>query len=115
MVIIDATVRLVPGVLGDEYSPIEESFSEGLLEYPQYTRPREFMGRMVPAVLLSGDHQRIARWRRRRAIEQTFLKRRDLLNGAQLSKEELTLLEQWRKRAGEPRGSLKTIEDGEEL
>jgi tRNA (guanine37-N1)-methyltransferase len=114
MIIIDATARLVPGVLGDIYSPVEESFSEGLLEYPQYTRPREFMGRKVPAVLLSGDHQKVARWRRKRAIEQTFRKRRDLLDTAKLSEEECLWLARLRQKAGEFPESLKEIEDGEE-
>jgi tRNA (guanine37-N1)-methyltransferase len=114
MIIIDATARLVPGVLGDTYSPVEESFSEGLLEYPQYTRPREFMGRKVPAVLLSGDHQKVARWRRKRAIEQTFRKRRDLLDTAKLSEEECSWLARLRQKAGEFPESLKEIEDGEE-
>jgi len=79
MVVIDAVVRLVPGVLGDEKSTEEESFSGGLLEYPHYTRPREFRGMTVPEVLLSGNHQEIAKWRARQAVERTRARRKDLL------------------------------------
>jgi tRNA (guanine37-N1)-methyltransferase len=77
-VIIDAVSRLVPGVLGNENSALEESFSEGLLEYPQYTRPEKFRGMKVPEILLSGDHQRIREWRRRQSIELTRERRPDL-------------------------------------
>jgi tRNA (guanine37-N1)-methyltransferase len=80
-VIIDAAVRLIPGVLGSPDSLSEESFENGLLEYPQYTRPREFMGKVVPDVLLSGNHGRISRWRREQAIEATKARRPDLLEG----------------------------------
>ena len=97
MVVIDATARLVPGVLGDGYSSVEESFAQGLLEYPQYTRPREFMGRRVPAVLLSGDHKKIAQWRRRKALECTLAKRPDLLERAALSEEERALVDTSRR------------------
>ena len=79
MVLIDAVVRLLPGALGDESSIREESFQGGLLEYPQYTRPREFRGMTVPDVLLSGDHARIADWRREQAAERTRDRRPDLL------------------------------------
>jgi tRNA (guanine37-N1)-methyltransferase len=79
MVITDSVVRLLPGALGDEASPTEESFSEGLLEYPQYTRPREFRGMEVPEVLLSGDHAEIARWRQEQAVHRTAQRRPDLL------------------------------------
>ena len=71
MVVIDAVVRLIPGALGDEMSAVEESFENGLLEYPQYTRPREFRGMKVPEVLLSGDHRRIAEWRHRQSLLRT--------------------------------------------
>lgn len=80
-VIIDAAARLVPGVLGSPDSLNEESFENGLLEYPQYTRPREFMGKVVPDVLLSGNHGRISRWRREQAIAATKARRPDLLEG----------------------------------
>jgi tRNA (guanine37-N1)-methyltransferase len=79
MVIVDATVRLVPGALGDEESAREESFADGLLEHPQYTRPPEFRGMKVPDVLLSGHHAAVAQWRRRQARERTESKRKDLL------------------------------------
>ena len=79
MVILDACVRLLPGVMSAAESAIEESFSAGLLEYPHYTRPAEWQGRAVPGVLLSGDHAAIARWRRARAEETTRARRPDLL------------------------------------
>ncbi len=79
MVLIDAVVRLLPGALGDEESTTEESFSAGLLEYPHYTRPREFRGMVVPDVLLNGDHAKIERWRREEAVRRTRERRPDLL------------------------------------
>jgi len=79
MVLIDAVVRLLPGALGSETSALFESFSEGLLDYPQYTRPPEFRGLKVPEVLLSGNHAEIARWRKEAALEKTRRKRPDLL------------------------------------
>lgn len=79
MVMIDAVVRLLPGALGSETSAVFESFSEGLLDYPQYTRPPEFRGMKVPEVLLSGNHAEIARWRKEAALEKTRRKRPDLL------------------------------------
>ena len=78
MVIIDAVTRLLPGVLGDEQSAEEESFSNGLLEYPQYTRPAEYRGMRVPEILLSGNHEEIAKWRLQQAIERTRQRRPDL-------------------------------------
>lgn len=78
LVILDATVRLLPGVLGNEASPEDESFSSGLLEYPQYTRPAEFRGMVVPEVLLSGHHANVARWRRQQALVRTRARRPDL-------------------------------------
>ena len=78
MALIEAVVRLIPGVLGDGASPIEESFSEGLLEYPQYTRPQSFEGRDIPEVLLGGNHAEIARWRRQAAENLTKTRRPDL-------------------------------------
>lgn len=94
MVVMDAVVRLLPGVLGDCESPVEESFSEGLLEYPQYTRPAEFRGMEVPEVLRSGDHGRIAKWRREQSIIRTALRRPELLQQASLSAAEIALGEQ---------------------
>lgn len=79
LVLIDAVVRLLPGVLGCDESAIDESFTSGLLEYPQYTRPREYRGMQVPEVLLSGDHARIAEWRRQQSLERTQQRRPDLL------------------------------------
>ncbi len=79
MVILDACVRLIPGVMGKLESGAEESFESGLLEYPQYTRPREWEGRPIPEVLLSGDHAKIARWRREQALALTRARRPDLL------------------------------------
>ncbi len=84
MVIIDAVVRLLGGALGDETSAADESFSEGLLEYPQYTRPEEFRGMKVPDILLSGDHAKIAQWRRQQSIDRTKRLRPDLLKDDQV-------------------------------
>jgi tRNA (guanine37-N1)-methyltransferase len=85
MVLVDAVVRLLPGVLGHEDSAGDDSFSDGLLEYPQYTRPREFRGMSVPDVLLSGNHAEIDAWRRREAIKRTRLRRPDLLGPSDAS------------------------------
>ncbi|MEG0302050.1 tRNA (guanosine(37)-N1)-methyltransferase TrmD [Gordonibacter sp.] len=85
MVIIDAVVRKLPGVLGAETGALGESFADGLLEYPQYTRPAVFRGVEVPPVLLSGDHARVARWRRGMSLERTARLRPDLLDGVDLS------------------------------
>lgn len=81
VVVLEAVVRLLPGVLGNERSLVEESFASPLLEYPHYTRPREFGGWEVPDVLLSGDHERIRRWREKQAVERTRSRRPDLLEG----------------------------------
>lgn len=88
MVIVDAVTRLQPGVLASPASVEEESFSWGLLEYPQYTRPASFEGRDVPEILLSGDHKKIAQWRRLEAIRRTAIRRPDLLASADLTEEE---------------------------
>lgn len=85
MVIIDACVRLLPGVLGAAASLEEESFSSGGLEYPQYTRPREWEGRAIPEVLMSGDHARIAAWRQAKSLESTRTRRPDLLRARKLA------------------------------
>jgi len=84
LVLIDAVVRLLPGALGDETSAADESFVDGTLEYPQYTRPREFRGMGVPDVLLSGDHGKIAAWRREQSMERTLARRPDLLTRNEL-------------------------------
>ncbi|MDZ4167329.1 MAG: tRNA (guanosine(37)-N1)-methyltransferase TrmD [Coriobacteriia bacterium] len=88
LVIIDAVARLLPGALGDETSAEDESFNGGLLEYPQYTRPAEYRGMGVPPVLLSGDHARIAAWRRDQAVRRTAERRPDLIGKALLSPQE---------------------------
>ena len=93
MVVIDAVVRKLPGVLGDEGSAIDESFYDGLLEYPQYTRPASYRGLNVPEVLLSGNHAAIAKWRRQQAIERTARLRPDMLARANLSPEERAFLD----------------------
>ncbi len=93
LVVADAVVRLRPGVLGGEGAAERESFAGGLLEPPQYTRPEEFRGARVPAVLLSGDHARIARWRRAQALWRTWRARPDLLAGAELTQEDRRLVE----------------------
>src|SRR5258706_2622956 len=85
MVVIDAVARLVPGVLGNAKSPEEDSFSDGLLEYPQFTRPEEFRGMRVPEVLVSGDHERIQKWRREQSVSLTRERRPDLLAKAPLA------------------------------
>lgn len=92
LVVIDAVARLVPGVLGNEASPVDESFREGLLEYPQYTRPRMFLGMEVPEVLLSGNHEEIRRWRRKESIRRTILRRPDLMERFQPTKEDALLI-----------------------
>ena len=96
LVVIEAVARLVPGVLGNLDSLAEESFTGGLLEYPQYTRPAEIGGLKVPEVLLSGDHGRIARWRREQSLRRTFEQRPDLIDAADLSDEERDLVAAWR-------------------
>jgi tRNA (guanine37-N1)-methyltransferase len=93
LVVADAVIRVVPGVLGGEDAAARESFADGLLEPPQYTRPEEFRGARVPAVLLSGDHARIARWRRVQALWRTWRARPDLLGEAALTAEERKLVE----------------------
>jgi tRNA (guanine37-N1)-methyltransferase len=93
LVVADAVVRLLPGVLGGQDAAERESFAGGLLEPPQYTRPEEFRGARVPAVLLSGDHARIARWRRSQALWLTWRTRPDLLAHAELTSDDRALLE----------------------
>lgn len=93
MVVTDAVARLVPGVLGTENSLAEESFSEGLLEYPQYTRPEKFRGMLVPEILLSGNHKEIRKWRRKESLKRTLLRRPDLLKKNELTEEDRELLD----------------------
>jgi tRNA (guanine37-N1)-methyltransferase len=97
LVVIDAAARLLPGVLGDEESAYRDSFGDGLLDHPHYTRPAEFLGRKVPDVLLSGNHADIDRWRRREALKATLVKRPDLLATAELTDEDLKILEELKK------------------
>lgn len=95
MVVIDSVVRLLPGVLGNEQSHQNDSFSNGLLEYPQYTRPADFRGMKVPDVLLSGHHGRIEEWRRRESLKRTFRRRPDLLEDRVFSKKEQQWLQEF--------------------
>jgi tRNA (guanine37-N1)-methyltransferase len=100
LVVIDAVARLLPGALGGENAAARESFASGLLEPPQYTRPEEFRGARVPAVLLSGDHARIARWRRQQALWLTWRRRPDLLAEAGLTADEWKLVEGFERGSG---------------
>ncbi len=93
LVVIDAVSRWIPGVLGDPEGVVDDSHASGLLEYPHYTRPPEFRGWGVPEILLSGDHGRIARWRREQSLRRTWQRRPDLLERARLSEADLKLLE----------------------
>ena len=95
LVLIDALARLLPGALGDERSAQQESFSAGLLDWPHYTRPEEHEGRRVPAVLLSGDHAAIERWRLKQALGRTWLRRRELLQGVALDTQRAALLQEF--------------------
>jgi len=97
MVVIDAVFRLVPGVLGSEASPLDDSHVAGLLEYPQYTRPATYRGWSVPEVLLSGNHAQIDNWRREQAIRRTLEHRPELLDRAELSSKERRLVERLRQ------------------
>ncbi len=97
MAVVDATCRLVPGVLKEDASHMVESFSDGLLEFPQYTRPPEYMGMGVPEVLLSGHHENIEKWKRYQSLKRTLVKRPELLNTAALSKEDIKLLDKIKK------------------
>ncbi len=101
MVIVDAIARMIPKVLGCEDSIREDSFYRTLLDYPQYTRPAQFRGWKVPGVLISGNHQKIREWRKKKKLENTFKKRPDLLKIAKLSREEEEMLEQIRKAESE--------------
>jgi tRNA (guanine37-N1)-methyltransferase len=111
LVVTDAVTRLRPGALGAEGAAERDSFAEGLLEAPQYTRPEEFRGARVPAVLLSGDHARIARWRRAQALWRTYRARPDLLETAELSADDARLVERFRR--GEPPDEVEAPMAGE--
>lgn len=93
MVVVDSVVRLLPEALGNESSAKEDSFSTGLLEHPHYTRPADFRGMKVPDVLLSGDHRKIATWRKAESLRRTYERRKDLLTNIKLSEEEQKLME----------------------
>jgi len=105
-VLIDAVARQLPGVLGNQASAQADSFADGLLDFPHYTRPASFEGREVPAVLLGGDHAAVARWRRQQALLATHAKRPDLLQRAALGPEDIRLLEELgiscKSKAGRP-------------
>jgi tRNA (guanine37-N1)-methyltransferase len=98
LVLIDAVVRLIPGVLGNFSSALDDSFQEAVLDCPWYTRPAEFEGLSVPDVLLSGDHASVARWRRHQALRRTFERRPDLLQRFELDEEERQLIADWHKQ-----------------
>ncbi len=100
MAVIDAVTRLLPGVLGDAESAEQDSFMDGLLDYPHYTRPESVGGRDVPAVLLSGDHAAIARWRKKEALGRSYLRRPDLVNKLALDHEQQQLLDEFIKESG---------------
>lgn len=97
MIVVDAVARMLPGVLGASDSAEQDSFYNGLLEYPQYTRPREFRGWQVPDILVSGDHAKIARWRRKQSLKNTLLRRPDLLESAKLDPGDQKLLAEIRE------------------
>ncbi len=100
MAVIDAVTRLLPGVLGDAESAAQDSFMEGLLDHPHYTRPEDVAGQKVPAVLLSGDHALIARWRYKQALGRSYLRRPDLVNKLNLDREQQALLDEFLKESG---------------
>ena len=101
MAVIDAVVRQIPGALGGEQSAVEESFVQGLLDGPQYTRPEVYEGEKVPEILLSGHHENIRRWRLKQALGRTWLRRPDLLAARKLSDDERKLLEEFQRERGE--------------
>ncbi|KYC59768.1 tRNA (guanosine(37)-N1)-methyltransferase TrmD [Heyndrickxia coagulans] len=100
MVMIDSIVRLLPGVLGNETSPVTDSFSTGLLEHPHYTRPADFRGMKVPDVLLSGNHRLIEEWREKESLYRTYTRRPDLLHGVTLSEKQKAWLKEWEEMRG---------------
>ena len=101
MAVIDAVVRQLPGALGDDESAIEESFANGLLDCPHYTRPEVYAGERVPEVLLSGHHENIRRWRLKQSLGRTWLRRPELVAARRLSEEENRLLEEFQREEGE--------------
>jgi len=113
LVVIDAVTRLVPGVVGDSASVVEDSFVSGLLDCPHYTRPAEFAGRTVPDVLLSGHHGEIERWRRRQRVRRTAERRPDLIERAELTADDRQELARWQAEAAQA-GLGKPKEKGDE-
>jgi tRNA (guanine37-N1)-methyltransferase len=103
LMVIDAVARLLPGTLGDAESAVQESFTDGLLDWPHYTRPESWEGRPVPPVLLGGNHAAIDRWRRKQALGRTWRRRPDLLAGRELSNEERRLLDEYLAEQDAPR------------
>ena len=103
MAVIDAVARLLPGVLGDEESALQDSFMQGLLDHPHYTRPESIDGQSVPAVLLSGDHARIARWRYKQALGRSYLRRPDMVEELELSNDQQKLLDEFLKEQDQVR------------
>jgi tRNA (guanine37-N1)-methyltransferase len=101
MAVIDAVTRLLPGVLGDAESAVQDSFMRGLLDHPHYTRPERIAGRDVPPVLLSGDHAAIARWRYKQALGRSFLRRPDLVKRIDLDSEQQALLDEFLQESGD--------------
>jgi tRNA (guanine37-N1)-methyltransferase len=109
MAVIDAVARLLPGVLGDETSADQDSFSAGLLDHPHYTRPEVVEGQRVPDVLLSGDHAKIAKWRRKQSVGRSFARRPDLVRKAVLDEEQKRLLQEYLADSNEPAGAAAGI------
>ncbi|MFH1076888.1 MAG: tRNA (guanosine(37)-N1)-methyltransferase TrmD [Pseudomonadota bacterium] len=106
IIVIDAVARLIPGVLGSDDSAKEDSFSNGLLEYPHYTRPRSFMETVVPDTLLSGDHKQIRQWRHQASLITTIVRRPDMISSADLSEESMDFLKGLRSRIDDLTGSV---------
>ena len=96
-VVIDSIARLIPGVLGDDESILEESFSDGLLEYPHYTRPSEVNGESVPDILLSGDHKKIEQWRKIQSLKNTQMRRPDLIDRSKLTEDQVKVIDDLKK------------------
>jgi tRNA (guanine37-N1)-methyltransferase len=115
LMVIDAVARLLPGTLGDAESAVQESFTDGMLDWPHYTRPETWEGRPVPPVLLGGNHAAIDRWRRRQALGRTWRRRPDLFGQRELSKEERGLLEEYLAEQDAPRNVAGTqpLREGE--
>ena len=105
MILMDAVARLVPGVLGHAQSAEQDSFSDGLLDCPHYTRPENLNGQSVPSVLLSGDHQKIKQWREKQSLGRTWQRRPELLNDLALTEEQQRLLDEYQQELLQQNGS----------